>query len=56
MNTCIDCGVELTAENRSKHQSFRCLACFDIFANRVTHVLETMFAWPDNTIEEQETL
>ena len=36
---CIDCGVELTDGNRSRHQAFRCRDCFDRFARGVERFL-----------------
>lgn len=40
MKKCIDCGVELSVENKSRHQpSIRCLQCFSYFADDVSLVL-----------------
>ena len=48
MRRCIDCGVELNADNKSKHQpTIRCLACFETFAVRATETLEQMAAQLD---------
>ena len=45
MNKCIDCGIELTVKNKSKHQpDIRCLVCFKIFADKTTATLEDMLA------------
>jgi len=53
MKTCTDCGVELTAENRSIHQpSIRCLACFEAFCVRTTAMFEEMNSRFDKRAEE----
>ena len=40
MRRCIDCGCELTPQNRSRHQpTIRCLGCFQRFAEGVEAVL-----------------
>jgi len=41
MSKCVDCGLELSPENKSKHQpSIRCLACFEAFGARITAMFE----------------
>ena len=43
LKNCIDCGVKMNKENRSKHQpAIKCLKCFDIFADKTTKLLEDM--------------
>uniref|UniRef100_A0A6M3JFU0 Uncharacterized protein n=1 Tax=viral metagenome TaxID=1070528 RepID=A0A6M3JFU0_9ZZZZ len=40
---CISCGVEMTPENRSKHQpGIRCLACYAQFSDEVKKMLTHM--------------
>lgn len=41
MRNCIDCRVQLTAENRSSHQpAIRCQKCWEKFADETTDKLE----------------